>query len=113
MKKLDIILNYCNNNRDYHNGRYYRVKSHNDNVYSLTISVPGFCGENTPHPMLKFLYDGKKVEFISYVDYETNPIKSFFFDTENEDFFQKEFDRLVNEFYTLFFDKINKKTKLE
>lgn len=112
MKKLDTILNYCNDNRHYHNGYYYRVKSHNDNVYSLTISVPGFCGENTPHPMLKFVYNDKKVDFISYVDYQINPIKSFFFNKENEEFFQKEFKRLVNEFYALFSDKINEKTKL-
>ncbi|MCU9533971.1 hypothetical protein [Streptococcus sp. CSL10205-OR2] len=112
MKKLDTILNYCSDERHYHQGSYYRLKSHGDNIYSLTISVPGFCGENTPHPMLKFSYDGTKVDFISYVDYETNPIKTLFFDEENELFFQKEFKRLIDDFYAFYSEKTNKKTEL-
>ncbi|MBJ8326410.1 hypothetical protein [Streptococcus pacificus] len=107
MNKLDALLNYCDGERHYNDGKYYRLKSHDDNTYSLTISVPGFCGESTPHPMLKFNYDGSTVDFISYVDYETNPIKSFFFNKENETFFKKEFERLVDDFYTFYSNKIN------
>ena len=101
-EKLDFILANFNEERIYHNGEYYRLKTFDDGTYELELSVSGACGTFESHPAIKFKIkpEADQVIFLSYRDVVVNPMKYFKPESDTElAFVSLAFEQLIDKCY--------------
>lgn len=86
----------------FYDGKYFQVKSYGEELYALEISEPGPCGDKTPHPLLKFTYQGNNIGYRYFADFVVNPIMMVYATEENLPFFQENMLKILSLFKNVF-----------
>lgn len=97
-KMIDTLSEYFNEEKQFIEDGYYRLRKKTEVTYDLAYLVPSSCGTMNIHPQITLSVQGDQLIATSLMDFETTPTKHIQRTTETEQLLDLELEKLVGRF---------------